>query len=103
MAQLPEATRLAGDDRYQTSIAVSNHFDEGADHQYIATGEKFADALTGAALAAKNGTGVLLVGTSVHEELQDFLTEKQPNLLTIFGGTVAVSEDVEGKLHSLFK
>ncbi|WLR41596.1 cell wall-binding repeat-containing protein [Bacillus carboniphilus] len=68
MDQLPKAKRLAGEDRYKTSVAVSNYFDKGADHQYIATGEKFADALSGAALAAKEGTGVLLVGSSVHEE-----------------------------------
>lgn len=64
--------RVWGADRYETAAELATHYaymlkkvDDDDDGEvlgyYIATGENFADALTGAWLAAKDQTGVLLV------------------------------------------
>ncbi|WP_068481794.1 cell wall-binding repeat-containing protein [Pseudoclavibacter helvolus] len=46
-------TRLAGDDRYQTSVAISKStFKPGVNTVYIANGTNFPDALSGAPWAA---------------------------------------------------
>ncbi|MBO1912387.1 cell wall-binding repeat-containing protein, partial [Microvirga sp. 3-52] len=60
-AELPNATRLGGDDRYITNTLIAEHYNVDTDHLYVATGTGYADALTGAALAAKADSAVLLV------------------------------------------
>ena len=53
--------RLAGPDRYATSVAVSKAtFPESAARVYVATGKNFSDALAGGPVAA-NGPGPLLL------------------------------------------
>ena len=53
----PDATALAGTDRYATSIAVVAHFVDAADRALLATGRTFPDALSGSPL----GLPVLVV------------------------------------------
>lgn len=62
---------------------------------YIASGEGFADALSGAALAAKTKSPVILSGPSNGQALKDFILSKSPNYgsdstypeyLTVLGG-----------------
>ena len=65
--QLPKPKTLAGADRYETNIAIANHFGVTSKHMYVATGRTFADALTGAVLAAKNDSAVILVHARVPE------------------------------------
>ena len=64
---LPGVTRLAGEDRFGTNIEVAKHFGVESDYVYVATGLTFADALSGAPLAAKNNSTIILVGHSVPE------------------------------------
>lgn len=55
-------TRLAGDNRYSTAVAVASHaFRTGADTVFLATGESYPDALTGGPIAARLGAPVILV------------------------------------------
>lgn len=96
-ALLPGATRVYGSDRYATALALAKHFGTGKS-VYIATGEKFADAITGAALAAKNGTGILLVGKTLPDALVAFLADIDS--ATIFGGTSAVSAAVASAIEN---
>jgi putative cell wall-binding protein len=58
-------TRLAGEDRYETSVAVADYTTANTVLGYhqlaVATGEDFPDALAGGAFAGKIGTTLLLV------------------------------------------
>ncbi|HEY8293964.1 MAG TPA: cell wall-binding repeat-containing protein, partial [Micrococcaceae bacterium] len=61
-AYTPRAvTRLAGSDRYATSAAVSATFPAEVPVAYIASGQSFPDALSGAPAAGINGAPILLV------------------------------------------
>lgn len=60
VSQLPEPTRLYGETRYDTNLAVFDHFGEPSEHLYVATGDNFVDALTGSVLAARNDSAVAL-------------------------------------------
>ena len=101
--QLPNPTTLSGADRYETNIAIANHFGVTSKHLYIATGRAYADALTGAVLAAKNDSAVLLVSNKVPEGVATFITEKDIKRLTIFGGETAVSKEVADELIRLIQ
>ncbi len=53
-------TRLAGPDRYQTSVAVNANAFSTESTAYVATGLGFADALAGAALAGSTGSPLFI-------------------------------------------
>ena len=99
--QLPKPKTLAGDDRYETNIAIANHFGVTSKHMYIATGQNYADALTGAVLAAKNDSAVILVHARIPEGVATYITDKNIKRLTIFGGESAVSKKVADDLERL--
>ncbi|MCS0673439.1 cell wall-binding repeat-containing protein [Cytobacillus firmus] len=102
-SELPNPYRLGGKTRYETSLNVAKHFDNGAYEYYVATGKQFADALAGAALAAKNDTGILLTDANLPAETEVFLAEESVEKVTVLGGKGAVSETVFTKLKNLFK
>jgi len=94
-------TRLAGSDRYATSAAVSAVFPAGVNVAYIASGQSFPDALSGAPVAGESGAPILLVpGDQATSSVLDELGRLQPQHIVILGGTGAVSADLEATLRS---
>ncbi len=94
--QLPNPQRISGSDRYGTAVALAEFFAEEITELYIASGlDTFggADALAGAALAAKRGTGILLVGNTLPDSVAEFLGKRIQNAF-ILGGKSAVSAEV---------
>src|SRR5690554_1439381 len=101
LPELPAPIRLKGDDRYGTSVNVAEYFEPEALRMYVATGLNFADALSGAVLAAKNNSGILLVGNTVSQETAQYLEHTGVVGLTIFGGRAVVSEEVSKQLTEI--
>ena len=66
-AGVPNATRLADNDRYGTNVAVMQYFagELNFENIYLAVGTNFADALTGAVLAAKSSGPLVLTGQTL--------------------------------------
>ncbi|AKN33760.1 transglutaminase [Clostridium carboxidivorans P7] len=93
-------TRLAGQDRYATALEIIKHFapSEGYKSISICSGENFPDALTGAMLAAKNNTPLVLVSKdSVNDAMAQYINKNILEKSYIFGGTGAVSDKIIGK------
>ncbi|NLG22400.1 MAG: cell wall-binding repeat-containing protein [Actinomycetales bacterium] len=88
-------SRIQGADRYATSAAVAAQYPAGVDVVYLASGAGFADALAGAALAAKEHAPVLLVrkGT-IPSAVATQLDRLNPGRIVVFGGPSAVGDDV---------
>ncbi len=101
--------RFSGSDRYDTSARINQWFfhnsgslpapipDNSAlprpDPGYIATGANFPDALSGAALAARDNAPLLLVApTAVPGPIAAELGQLRPRSLVIFGGPSVVSD-----------
>ncbi|MBN9186248.1 MAG: cell wall-binding repeat-containing protein [Microbacterium sp.] len=89
-------TRIAGADRYETSAAISlAAFPAGAPVAYLASGETYPDALSGAAVAAMAGGPVLLTqGATLPTAIATELARLRPGRIVVLGGEGAVSEDV---------
>lgn len=106
-------TRISGDNRYGTMgklNALTSHFDaswkyEGRGiqipHIYLASGQNFPDALTGAVLAAKNKAPLVLVNDSMPQETIDLLMEywarnqkgiQRGTMVTALGGSSVISD-----------
>lgn len=100
---LPNPERLYGSSRYDTNIAIAEGFGVDNKHMYVATGFDFADALTGAVLAAKNDSGLLLVKNDTPSVVADYIKGQNLKKLTIFGGTLAVDESIEEQLLELLQ
>ena len=93
--------RWWGADRYGTAAAVSKAaFAPGVAVTYISTGSRFPDALSGGAIAGRNGGPILLVkqgalpGATATE-----LARLKPSRIVILGGTSAVSSAVADGLR----
>ncbi|MGD6969241.1 cell wall-binding repeat-containing protein [Rossellomorea vietnamensis] len=91
--------RIAGKDRYDTSIRIAKSLPMSSDMVTIATGENFADALTGSVLAAKYSEPIILVEKNrVPGTVENYLKQQVPPFYTILGGEAAVSNNVLDKL-----
>jgi putative cell wall-binding protein len=88
-----EVERLAGADRYATSVEVSKAtFPDPVSSVYLATGRNFPDALAGGPVAA-NGPGPLLLvpGFCMPGSVRDEIARLAPDRLVLLGGSGAVS------------
>jgi putative cell wall-binding protein len=86
--------RIGGSNRYETSVNMARFFNPTAQHVIIATGLDFPDAITGGVLAAKMGTGVMLVpgtGSMPSLAVRMYLVEAQVTGVTLLGGSTVVS------------
>lgn len=97
-----EVSRLRGASRYATAAAVSAaHFEAGVPVAYVASGEGFADALSGGAAAAALGGPVLLVQPdAVPSATEQELRRLAPGRIVVLGGTSAVSDAVVAELRA---
>lgn len=90
--ELPGVTRVAGDTRYATSVAVAETFHADAMVSFIANGTGFADALTGSSLAADYGAPMILVRPDrVPGEVNEYLIENPYLTYFAVGGKSALS------------
>ena len=94
-AHAPQVSRIAGPDRYATAAAVARTYPGTPQGMFLATGQGFADALTGGPAAAAAGAPVLLVPptcipTPVGEEM--VRTAYPP--VTLLGGTSVLTPAV---------
>ncbi len=87
------ATRVAGQDRYGTAAAISAAtFPTTAPVAYVTAGGDFADAVSAAAAAARDGGPVLLTRSDVlPDATRAELARLAPARIVIIGGTAAVS------------
>ncbi|MCS5722115.1 cell wall-binding repeat-containing protein [Herbiconiux sp. CPCC 203407] len=95
-------TRIAGADRYAVSAGISKSaFSAGVPVVYVASGQTFPDALSGAAAAAKQGGPVLLVTRdSIPSTVAAELDRLNPKKIVVLGGTASVSAAVATALNA---
>ncbi len=93
-------TRIAGPDRYGTAAAISAAtFSSGVPVVYIASGDTYPDALSGAVAAALGPGPVLLIpGGSIPAAVKAELTRLAPNRIVVLGGVSRVSASVQTQL-----
>jgi putative cell wall-binding protein len=98
-----DVQRLAGADRYSTSVAVSRFaYGAGSETAFVTTGLAFPDGLASGPVAALVPGPVLLVAADrlpavVGAELERLA----PSQVVILGGTGVVSDAVVGQIEAL--
>ncbi|MGM0843739.1 MAG: cell wall-binding repeat-containing protein [Bacillota bacterium] len=100
--QLPDATRIAGNSRYDTAATIVNElYPSTVSSTVVATGDSFADALTGSVYAAKRNAPVMLVQqNNIPDVVLNTIENANISNITIIGGESAVSSYAQSKLVS---
>ncbi|EJO5348241.1 cell wall-binding repeat-containing protein [Clostridium botulinum] len=101
LSKFPSSERIGGSDRYATNSKIINYF-TGYDYTnvYVASGENFPDALSGAALAAKNSSFIILTSKFPNKATQSFTynickkNSSNKNLIVLGGTGVIPNESI---------
>lgn len=94
--------RLAGPDRYATAVAISQATRRRADTVVIARGDDYADALSGASLAAALDAPILLTGSAgLHPATATEVRRLEATRAILLGGTAALARRVADDLRAL--
>ncbi len=95
--------RLAGADRYATSVAISRSaFGAGADGVFIATGTNFPDGVAGGPVAALVPGPLLLVAqTQLPSSVAAELQRLGPDAVFVLGGAGVVSDAVVSQIDAV--
>jgi N-acetylmuramoyl-L-alanine amidase len=97
--QLPGVTRIGGNDRYEVSANIVRTLNLPATTAYVATGNTFADALTGSVIAAKQNSPILLTdNNSIPQPIRLLVADKDIHNFIILGGTGSVAQVVSNEL-----
>lgn len=97
-------TRVAGNNRYDTSAQIAQKFFGQAVKSVIANGQNFPDALAGGVYAAKISGPVLLTdGHQLEAELKTYIEQKSLTEFACLGGNSSISESLKGTLDQLAK
>lgn len=97
-----DSVRYAGDDRYLTSVAISQTYAPGVPVLYVAVGSNFPDALAAAPAAAAQGGPLLLVqSNAIPAATLAEIVRLNPALIVVAGGEGVVSASVYNQLATL--
>jgi stage II sporulation protein D len=93
---------LAGTDRFLTSVSISQFgWKNGSEAVVLGRGDVPADALTGSVLAKKYNSPLLLtMSDKIPDSVQSEISELNPKVVYIIGGTGAISTNVENSLKT---
>ncbi|MFZ7133060.1 MAG: cell wall-binding repeat-containing protein [Eubacteriales bacterium] len=93
--------RIAGEDKWETSIKIVKKFKAHTDGVIISTGNNYPDALTGGAFASKYSYPILLVQkNNATSSVLSYIGTSGADRGVILGGTSAVSNTVQNQVYS---
>nr|WP_312986083.1 cell wall-binding repeat-containing protein [Clostridioides sp.] len=93
-------SRIAGNDRYQTSVEVSKKF-KNADVAIIANGENYTDVMSSTPLADNLKAPLLLTKqNNITKEVENELQRLNIKNVIIIGGSSSISKDIENVLKN---
>lgn len=104
--------RLGGNNRYETNVNVLKEFQDDKDlnfnNIFIAvgdgpTGDEFADALSGAVLAAKKGAPLILTHQTLPDVTKNFLSQvlNRQTVITALGGEAVVPDSIVSAVNQI--
>ena len=87
-----ETSRLAGANRFETTIMVAQKYFKTSDYMVMAYGRNFPDGLCGGPLAYAMGAPLILTATKYKDNAVAYAFEGGYNGATILGGTGLISD-----------
>ena len=98
--ELPQVIeRIAGNDRYETSLKIADKFYKDAQGAYLASGEVFADSLAINPIAARFDVPLILTPKDkLPQKTQEYLDNSKIVQIAIIGGEKTVSKQIQQQL-----
>ena len=98
--ELPQVIeRIAGNDRYETSLKIADKFYKDAEGAYLASGEVFADSLAINPIAAKFDVPLILTPKDkLPQKTLEYLEKSKIIQVAIIGGEKTVSKEIQQEL-----
>lgn len=98
--ELPQVIeRIAGNDRYETSLKIADKFYKDAQGAYLASGEVFADSLAINPIAARFDVPLILTPKDkLPQKTQQYLENSKIIQVAIIGGEKTVSKEIQQEL-----
>lgn len=98
--ELPQVIeRIAGNDRYETSLKIADKFYKDAQGAYLASGEVFADSLAINPIAARFDVPLILTPKDkLPQKTQQYLEKSKIVQVAIIGGEKTVSKEIQQEL-----
>ena len=98
--ELPQVIeRIAGNDRYETSLKIADKFYKDAEGAYLASGEVFADSLAINPIAARFDVPLILTPKDkLPQKTQQYLENSKIVQVAIIGGEKTVSKEIQQEL-----
>ena len=98
--ELPQVIeRIAGNDRYETSLKIADKFYKDAEGAYLASGEVFADSLAINPIAAKFNVPLILTPKDkLPQKTLEYLEKSKIIQVAIIGGEKTVSKEIQQEL-----
>lgn len=98
--ELPQVIeRIAGNDRYETSLKIADKFYKDAKGAYLASGEVFADSLAINPIAAKFNVPLILTPKDkLPQKTLEYLEKSKIIQVAIIGGEKTVSKQIQQEL-----
>ncbi|MEQ8199189.1 MAG: cell wall-binding repeat-containing protein, partial [Clostridiaceae bacterium] len=92
-------TRIAGADRYETSLEVAKYVDSSSGEAFVVTGENYPDALSIASYAGTQQIPILLTSKdNLTDKVKNYISTKGVTKTYVIGGTGVVSDNVLNSL-----
>jgi putative cell wall-binding protein len=93
--------RIDGTDKYDRNINLINKFKDAINFNtiFIASGNDFPDGLSGAALASKTNSPVILVNESNSDKVKNFIKDKDVKNIIVLGGEGSVSNSIVNNIN----
>lgn len=99
--QLPSPTRVGGATRYDTAASIVNKYNMSTSNTYLSNGFAYADAVTGASIAAKKGKAFLFTNkNSLPDATRSAVGNKKITSFITIGGTNVISANVLAQLKN---
>ncbi|MBN8210733.1 SpoIID/LytB domain-containing protein [Bacillus sp. NTK071] len=96
--------RVAGANRYETSVKIAQTFDFENKGVFFANGDVFIDALPGSPFAAALGAPVILTKqNTLSTEVEQYLKSTLSREFYFLGGEAAISKPIEDRVSKLAK
>ncbi|WP_175494229.1 cell wall-binding repeat-containing protein [Herbiconiux ginsengi] len=97
----PAVSRIKGVDRYDQAVQISKATFTDAETVYVASGEKFADALSAGSVAGVHGAPLLLTTAgSLPAGAQAEIVRLKPKKIVVVGGAASVADGVLATLKA---
>lgn len=98
--ELPQVIeRIAGNDRYETSLKIADKFYKDAQGAYLTSGEVFADSLAINPIAARFDVPLILTPKDkLPQKTQEYLENSKIVQIAIIGGEKTVSKQIQQEL-----